>query len=297
MTEFSSCLSSLVFGRTRGGAVFFFRSPYVASDSQRMLEVESKGSFVEDRSRKSSAISNHKRDILKKKDARRGSQACPPGVRLGTISAIDRRPGGRPTVWIVDPPVGYHERAPEFIRVLHRLDFILRWLTLINPRSPLTVGLANRLLDLQHIPDPSVLDGIPLTGVLNKPILPQKDPFAIHGRFFSTRSVVLDGPAGGVVVPSGDNKIFFAGVREDLVDIASLQDFSTINRFKVVPATLEKTVTGIVSQGRFKKYGFNELSEAVVRRGTGYFALRLRGALHYSAGGLVFGWLPRPSDL
>jgi hypothetical protein len=27
MTEFSSCLSSLVFGRTQGGAVFFFRSP------------------------------------------------------------------------------------------------------------------------------------------------------------------------------------------------------------------------------------------------------------------------------
>ena len=29
MTEFSSCLSSLVFGRTQGGAVFFFRSPQV----------------------------------------------------------------------------------------------------------------------------------------------------------------------------------------------------------------------------------------------------------------------------
>ena len=270
---------------------------YVASDSQRILEVESKGSFVEDRHRKSSAISKHKGDILKKKEARRGSQACPPGVRLGTISAIDRRPGGRPTIWIVDPPVGYQERAPEHIRVLHRLDYILRWLTLINPRSPLTVGLANRLLDLQYIPNPSVLDGIPLTGALNKPILPEKDPSAIHGRFFSTRSVVLDGPAGGVVVPSGDNKIFFAGVREDLVDIAISQDFSMINRFKVVPATLEKRVTGIVSQGRFKKYGFNEQSEAVVRRSTGYFALRLRGELYYSAGGLVFGWLPRPADL
>jgi hypothetical protein len=270
---------------------------YVASDSQRILEVESKGSFVEDRSRKSSAISSHKGDILKKKESRRDSQACPPGVRLGTISAIDRRPGGRPTVWIVDPPVGYHERAPEHIRVLHRLEYILRWLTLINPRSPLTIGLANRLLDLQHIPNPSVLDGISLTGALNKPILPEKDPYAIHGRFFSTRSVVFDGPAGGVIVPSGDNKIFFAGVREDLVDIAISQDFSTINRFKVEPTTLEKRVTGIVSQGRFKKYGFSEQSEAVEKRGTGYFALRLHGELYYSAGGVVFGWLPRPDDL
>lgn len=271
---------------------------YVASDSQRMLEVESKGSFVEDRSKKSTTISNHKRDILKKKRAPRDSQACPPlGVRLGTISAIDRRPGGRPTVWIVDPPVGYHERAPEHIRVLHRLEYILRWLTLINPRSSLTVGLANRLLDLQHVQDPSGLDGIPLTGVLNKPILPEKDPLAIHGRFFSTRSVVTDGPAGGVVVPSGDSKIFFAGVREDIVDIAISQEFSIINSFKFLPATLEKNVIGLIGQGRFKKYGFNENSEAVARRGNGYFALRLRGELCYSAGGLVFGWLPRPSDL
>lgn len=270
---------------------------YVASDSQRILEVESKGSFVVDRSKKSSAVSKHKADILEKKEVRRTSQECPTGVYLGTISAIDRRSGGRPTVWIVDPPVGYHERAPEYVRLLHRMDFILGWLTLINPRSPLTVGLANRLLDLKHIQDPSVLDGIPLTGPLNKPILPDKDPFAIHGRFFSTRSVVTDGPAGGLIVPSGMNKIFFAGVRENLVDIVSSQDFSAISGYQMMPTTLEKTVTGIISQGRFQKYGFNEMSEEVVRRGNGYFALRLRGALHYSAGGLVFGWLPRPSDL
>jgi hypothetical protein len=37
MTEFSSCLSSLVFGRTRGGAVFFFRSPDVGEQGAAAL--------------------------------------------------------------------------------------------------------------------------------------------------------------------------------------------------------------------------------------------------------------------
>ena len=41
MTEFSSCLSSLVFGRTRGGAVFFFRSPYEGSTTES-LAIETK---------------------------------------------------------------------------------------------------------------------------------------------------------------------------------------------------------------------------------------------------------------
>lgn len=270
---------------------------YVASDSERVLEVESKGSFVEDRQMKPPVVSNHKRDILEKKEARRGHQANAPGVHLGTIAAVDRRPGGRPTVWLVDPPVGYHDRSPEHIRILHRLDFILEWLALINPRSPLVAALATRLLDLRHISDLSLLAGVPLAGGPEKPALAESEPFAAHGRFFSTRSVVADGPAGGVVVPAGEGKLFFAGVREDLVSMAVSQDFAAITGYHVAPATLIKTVIAIVSRGRFKQYGFNEQSEAVERRGVGYLAIRLRGELHYSAGGVVFGWLPRPRDL
>lgn len=270
---------------------------YVASDGERVLEVESKGSFVEDRYLKLPVVSGHKGDIIKKKEVRRGDHENLSGVHLGTIAAIDRHPGGRPMVWLVDPPVGYHDRSPEHIRILHRLDFILEWLALINPRSPLVVALATRLLDLQHLPDLSLLAGVPLAGGPEKPALAESDPFAVHGRFFSTRSVVADGPAGGVIVPAEEGSIFFTGVREDLVNMAMSQDFAAIASYHMAPASLVKRVIAIVSRGRFKQYGFNEQSESVERRGTGYLAIELSGELHYSAGGLVFGWLPRPRDL
>lgn len=270
---------------------------YVAGNSNRILEVESKGSFVEDRARKSSTISNHRRDILEKKAARRRAQNNASGVHIGTIAAIDRQPGGRPMLWLLDPPVNYRNRSPEQIRVLHRLDFIWRWLALIGPRSPLVAALGTRLLDFKHIPDLSLLDGVPLSGSPGKPILDESEPFAMHGRFFSTRSVVADGPAGGVVVPAGSEKIFFAGAQKALVDMAMSQDFASIKTYRVSPASVDKVIIAVVSRGRFKKYNFNEQSEAVERRGQGYFAIKLRGKLHYSAGGLVFGWLPRPRDL
>lgn len=270
---------------------------YVASDGKRVLEIESKGSFVKDRNRKLPAISKHKRDILKKKNGRRSDQENASGVHIGTIAALDQVPGGRPTLWLVDPPVRYYERSPEDIRVLQRLDFLLEWLALINPRSSLVAALATRLLDLQHLPDLWFLAGVPLLGRPDKLALPESAQFTPHGRFFSTKSVVADGPAGGVIVPSGEGKIFFAGVREDLVKIAASQDFVAISNYNVGPTTMAKTVIAKVSRGRFHAYGFNEQSITVERRGGGYFAIRLRGDLHYSAGGLVFGWLSRPRDL
>ena len=270
---------------------------YVASDGERVLEVESKGSFVENRHRKLPVICNHKRDILDKKEVRRSAQANATGVHIGTIAALDQIPGGRPTIWLVDPPVGYHDRSAKDIRLLQRLKFILDWLALINPRSSLVAALATRLIDLRHMPDLWLLSGVPLAGGPEKPVLPESESFPPHGRFFSTRSVVADGPAGGVVVPGGEGKIFFAGVQEDLVSMAASQDFAAIAKYHVEPATLTKTVIAKVSRGRFKAYGFNEQSIAVEPRGGGYFAIRLRGELHYSAGGLVFGWLLRPRDL
>lgn len=270
---------------------------YVASDSKRVLEVESKGSFVDDRHKKSPPISKHKRDILEKKEAHCGHQANLTGVHLGTITAVDRCHGGRPIVWLVDPPVRYGDRSPEDIRILHRLDFILRWLALIHPRSPLVAALATRLTDLQHIPELSFLSGVPLAGLSDFSALTEFASVGQRSRFFWTRSVVAEGLAGGVVVAANEGELFFAGVREDLVSMAVSQDFEAITSYHVLPETRGEEVIAIISRGRFRHYGFNMDSEAVERFGTGYLAIRLQGELHYSAGGAVFGWLPRPRDL
>jgi hypothetical protein len=47
---------------------------------------------------------------------------------------------------------------------------------------------------------------------------------------------------------------------------------------------------------RFRGYGFDEQWNEVAKTGS-YYRFPLEGDLHYSRGGLVFGWLPIPSAL
>lgn len=263
---------------------------YLASDKERHLELEAKGSFVESRASKLPSISQHKASIEKKKEA---TPCVPGGLRIGTITAMDREADGRPLVWLLDPPIGIQEREPRATRLIHRLEFIHRILELINPTSTLVAALATRVVDLKQLPDPFLLDGAPLG-------LPQREDARLFGsrhRFFATRSVVADGPAGGVVTTAGESHLFFAGVRESVVDLAERQDFEAIMNHVETAAVIEKKVVAVVSHGRFIREGLNPEPNSVRTRGAGYFEIQLRGKLAYSSSGMVFGWLPRPEDL
>jgi hypothetical protein len=265
---------------------------FVGSDGELTLEVESKGSFVQDRFHKLPAISKHKRDIETKKDQQPAGSA----VRIGTIASLDRTPGGRPMLWLVDPPVDAHERTPEDMRLLNRMEFLARAVSMISPRSPLAAALATRVLDLQSIRDLTQLDGAPLMAGPAGALRFETDFGKIHNRFFGTRSVVDDGPAGGVAVRVGAEQMFFAGVRQDWIDLAVEQDFERIRRYREVPATVSKRVRVVLARGTFNRFGLNP-DGRFVRQTGGYFRFPLEGDLHYSAGGLVFGWLPIAQDI
>jgi hypothetical protein len=73
------------------------------------------------------------------------------GIRIGTITAIDRTPGGRPKLWLLDPPIHFADRVPRATKLISRLDFLRRVLALVNPTSPLVVALTTRVLDLEHL--------------------------------------------------------------------------------------------------------------------------------------------------
>lgn len=263
---------------------------YVASDKNRHVELEAKGSFVENRAAKSSTISKHMASIEAKKNATPGVSD---GVRIGTIAAMDRDAVGRPRVWLLDPPVNIYEREPRATRLIHRLEFIHRILELINPSSTLVAALATRISDLQRLRDPFELDGAPLG------LLLRDDPRILGGRhrFFATRSVVEGDPVGGVVTTAGEAHLFFAGVRESIIELVERQDFEAIMNHVEKTDVIEKKVIGVISLGRFIREGLKFSSTTAFPRGSGYVEIRLHGNLAYSAGGMVFGWLPRPNDL
>lgn len=259
---------------------------YWASNGHGIIEVESKGSFVEDRAKKAPAISNHKKDIESKK-----ATTSTIGTRIGTIAAIDRVQAGSPILWLVDPPPNDSERSPQQMQTLHRLQFLTWVVSLISPRSALAAALATRLADAESIEDVEQLSGVPLMAGSRTQLAFSKRFGAVHNSFFGAKSVVDDGPAGGAIVRSGERHLFFFGIQQEWVDIAVKQDFEHLRSYAAEAGTAVKRVTAVLPAGRFKKYGLNP--EGASKSG-GYYRFAVEGELHYTRGGTVFGWLPIP---
>jgi hypothetical protein len=272
----------------------------LASDGNQFVQVENKGSSVVDNRRLSSPIYTHKHNIEEKKATLRAPDFLimhphVHSIRYGTISAVDPRRDGNVKCWLLDPPAEPIEDTPRRRRLLQRMSFLRDWISFISPRSQLASALSTRLADLESLQDPFELDGIPLRRGNNE--LFDYEPFAIYGYgyhsvFMSNKSRVVDGPAGGIVVKLSDNTLFLAGIQENLLKLATDQDFESVMAFKAESTTIRKTVECVFSKGRYSRLRLPSSYQGSVSESGGYIRLRLQGAIHYSQSGLVFGVLP-----
>ncbi len=93
-----------------------------------------------------------------------------------------------------------------------------------------------------------------------------------------------------------DDTMFFAGVMEDLLFMAADQDFTALLEYRRTPGSVEKVVECRISRGRYATMRLNLPSLPSPEEGSdGYVRFNLRGQLHYSAAGVVFGLLPLAS--
>lgn len=258
---------------------------YLGSNGAIHIDLEVKGSFVDDISKTPSAISNHKASIKAKKKAK----GPPPAntVCLGMIASVAG--SGTPTVRVVDPPGDIEERSPQDQQLLHRMDFLSRWISCISPRSSLAIALRGRLEALRRMDRVDELDGLPLVTGTGAEVDVSPYQFGqIHSRFFATKSVVSDGPAGGIICATEDG-VFFLGLMEDLLHMAVKQRFDEIRAYRHQPGTVSKTVSCAIPKGR--KPEFSGLKVDWESDDQFYIRFQATGDLHYTAGGLVFGWL------
>lgn len=258
---------------------------YIGSNGSIHIDLEVKGSFVGDISKTLPTISNHKASIKDKKTAK----GAPPAntVHLGMIAAIAGM--GTPVVRVVDPPSDVRDRSPQDQQLLHRMDFLSRWISCISPRSSLAIALRGRLEALKQLRRVEELDGLSLVTGTGEHI--DVSPYVlgqVHSRFFTTKSVVSDGPTGGIICPLDDG-VFFLGIMEDLLRLAINQNFEVIREYRRESGTVLKTVKCIISKGRKPEFG-----DLPIEWDTGdqsYLRFDAKGKLHYTTGGLVFGWL------
>jgi hypothetical protein len=285
-------------GRIRKGpvrTVFDYENAFVEDG---VVQVENKGRFVSNSSEREMPVVEAKAKIVEKKT--RISEAQSQGTyprfaarRYGTIAALDRRPDGRARVWLVDPESVGPDRDPRIDKVLARLGFLHQVIGLVSPRASLTTALANRISDLEAAADPTNLDGKPLVNAQGRPF-----DFLASGKawgsssFFASKSTVADGPTGGVLVQPFPNDLFFFGIMEDVLRLAAGQEFADILRYKREGGSAVKEINCLVSETQLRLLQIpRSIAQDFVKRGS-YYEFRRRGLIHYSGGGIAFGFLP-----
>lgn len=266
----------------------------VGSDGHHLVQVETKGSYVPRNDLKASTVSNHKASILGKKAALASdaqSADASKVLRYGTITVIGD--GTHPLrCWLLDPPPEGVGLVPGRARVLSRIAFLRDWIAFVSPRSSLAVALANRLSDLQAISDPWELDGLPLRRADGE-MLSFASTYGPVERstFFAGKSVVTDGPHGGVMIQGYGPRLFFVGIRDALVQLALEQRFSEITSYRAEVGVIRKRIECRVSEQRFRGMRLPERIRQAAERIGQHLRFYLYSDLHFDVTGLVFGEL------
>jgi hypothetical protein len=273
-----------------------FWRPCLASDGRQFVQVEAKGSASDNNDGKSSSISKHKASIkAKKQQVTADTRSL--SVLYGTIAVVDNRPNSTARCWLVDPPAGVSGDPIRF-RIVNRLKYIGALISLISPRSVLAATLQTRLSALESLEDIQELGGKPLLKgdgeqFSTETFLDRRR----HHSFFTGRSVVTSESIGGDICFVGKETILFIGLQEVLLALATAQSFEEIQKYGYQATTIERSVDCVIPKGRFArsfrpylKIPSSELSEDV----TGYARFTMKGQLHCTQAGLVFGVLPIP---
>lgn len=276
----------------------------IASDTKNIIQVETKGTSFRDGNDRSATVANHRRNIATKKSSIAASQRLrqypfPANLRYGTITVMSSNRRKPVKCLLVDPPADGDPEAARRLRVLLRLRFLRDWITFISPRSQLAAALQTRLIDLESLPNPLMLDGVPLVRGNGQPFefFPVSGWPGGHSWFFARKSKVTDGPDGGVVVPLPDGNLFFLGLRESLVELAASQQLRQLAEIRSERGPVEKTIQCVLTERSFERLRLPSTVREQARTYGGYVEFELNGTIHYSDGGTLFGVLPTAEDV
>jgi hypothetical protein len=193
---------------------------WVASDGNRHIVVESKGSVVDNVLLKESGVSGHKSDIKGKKAVQRPKR--PRDCLIGTITAIPSNNSRQPArVWLVDPPQPDLDIDPHRFKVLTRLRYYRNVLAAVG-RPHLLIALANRIKTLENsVAAFKDLDGLPLVNA-------DGEPFSVPASFSQQRSHSLDDSIVVATQVLHESGLLLVGIDLTVIPIIVNQEFRLV---------------------------------------------------------------------
>lgn len=285
-----------VHGGTGGFRTFDFM---ISSDGQRIVQLEAKGSSIPDNTKRSTTVSAHYQNIRKKKNSITESQSLgaykyPADIRYGTITVVGENISAPVRCLLVDPPSDGQSLTAKRLRLLHRERFLRDWIVFLSPRSQLASALQTRLLALQQLHDPYALDGVPLLKGNGKQFdFSPQQPDGVHSNFFISKARILGSSAGGVTLTLSNGDLFFLGIREALLSLASRQRFGEILDYKTKFESVKKSLECAFTASAFEALRLSPGERAKHNPDAGgYYYVQLSGLIHCSDTGVLFGVLP-----
>ncbi len=206
-----------------------FDFSHASSIPDRFINIEAKGSIVDDNSKKPSKVSTQKKKILdKKKDKgfkkkyNYSRDSC-----IGIITVADRT--NNLQSWLVDPLIEDFDSSPEKIKLLKRLYFYHSIISLLSKQSFLSIALANRIKSIEFISDYKSLDKFPLINNNFEKII-------LTDSFINSRSRTKNKNIIGNTFLI-DRAFYFIGLETNIIQSIINQDFDEILSLKTKPST------------------------------------------------------------
>ena len=270
---------------------FWRNVPLLASTSNKIVEVEAKGTFVSDKNRDRyiENVQKHIKSIRAKKDFQRSQN--PQNIFYGIVTSYSTEPDIPAQCFIIDPPARFNSAIPpEKLKLLSRLNFYLEYLNIIS-RSNYLVALATRISAITALTNYLELDSQPLKNRNGENFrIPDSYSTALTSFSYENKN------GFGEIKPINTGQVrdvafFFFGMDLNIPRKMVAQNFSEINSYRCnFPASFQISLEGKVPVNLLDAFEID----------SDYFTLTpnrrrailpLEGNLNSNSSGLIWGQL------
>jgi hypothetical protein len=259
----------------------------LASDGNKFIQVENKGSAIEDNTYKPSTVSQHYGSIKNKKEYLRGANNS--NLYYGTIGVTDNISNHPVKLLLVDPPSYFIDFNPKKYKLLARLHYYLEEFKSIGVKRKIVDALEKRIHEIVESSDYTKFD--------NKP-LDYKYPVAFHlfmeGKMFA--AIDYNEAFGKFFIIENNEQIFpfIIAYPKALMRLIVLQRFDDILSYAYDHDFIKEKVNVLLRAGKRDKIDFGILEKIGFRldeRRGRYFEASYYCNVSHSLSGRLFGQL------
>ncbi|WP_454776161.1 hypothetical protein [Janthinobacterium tructae] len=225
-------------GGKKGHKTFDFERMMIGITSKsEIIQLEAKGSFVPDNTKKHQTVSKHSSSITKKKKnilANAATYKHPATARYGMIAAVDATRKAK--CWLLDPPADNFEGDARKFKAANRLSYIADVVSLLAPKANLPDEIRLRAEQWRDSERTTLPDPIGRPYTVNTYV----ETFLARGKIWLSKYDIV-----GQLYVGKEGTIFFIGLLGEVIRDAIDGDLDVITTSYHEASSLRVTLSSI----------------------------------------------------